>query len=97
MQLGRRGSRSETVVGVLAGAILGYIGWLATVSIADAIATVSGWSVILLILWVVLGGCAVLWGRRLRRRQNHPWAAFAFALPVLPVVLSLSVLTDTYL
>ena len=38
-----------------------------------------------------------LGGRRLRRRHNYPWAAFAFALPVLPVLLTLAVLTDIYL
>jgi uncharacterized membrane protein len=97
MQLGGSRSRGETVVGVVAGAILGYIGWLAAISIADAITTVSRWSVIVLILSVLLGCCAVVWGRWLRRQRNHPWAAFAFALPVLPVVLTLGVLTDTYL
>jgi hypothetical protein len=40
---------------------------------------------------------AVLWGQRLRRRQNVTLASFAFALPVLPVLLSLAVLVRMYL
>ena len=85
------------MVGLVAGAILGYIAWLAAISLADAVTTVSRWSVIVLILSVVLGSCAVTWGRRLRRRHNYPWAVFAFALPVLPVLLTLAVLIDLYL
>ena len=40
---------------------------------------------------------AVLWGQRLRRRGNFALASFAFALPVLPVLLSLGVLADSYM
>ena len=97
MQLGGRQVRGEIVVGLVAGVILGYVAWLASISLADAVTTVSRWSVIVLILSVVLGSCAVTWGRRLRRRHNYPWAVFAFALPVLPVLLTLAVLTDLYL
>lgn len=89
--------RGETVVGVVVGVILGYIVWLAAISIGDAITTVSRWSLIVMIFSVVLASCAVAWGWRLRRRQNYPLAAFAFAVPVLPVVLALVVLADTYL
>jgi hypothetical protein len=39
----------------------------------------------------------VLWGQRLRRRGNFALASFAFALPVLPVLLSLGVLADSYM
>jgi hypothetical protein len=39
----------------------------------------------------------VLRGRRLRRQQNYPLASFVFALPVLPVLLSLGVLFRTYI
>ena len=89
--------RRDTVLGVVVGVILGYIGWLAAISIADDFMTVSVWSVIVLILSVLLSGLAVAWGLRLRRRRNYAWAAFAFGLPVLPVVLTLGLLTDTYL
>jgi hypothetical protein len=40
---------------------------------------------------------ALLWGRRLRRKRNFALASFAFALPVLPVLLSIGVLADSYL
>jgi hypothetical protein len=33
----------------------------------------------------------------MRRRGKHLWAAFAFDLPILPVVLTLAVLADVYL
>jgi hypothetical protein len=46
---------------------------------------------------VVLGIGAALWGVRQRRRGKRPWAAFAFALPVLPVILTLAILADVYL
>jgi hypothetical protein len=47
---------------------------------------------------VLLAG-AVIWlaGWRLYRRRIHPWAAFLFGLPILPVVLSLCVITVAYL
>ena len=96
MELGRRGSRSETVVGVLAGLTVGYIGWLVAVSIGSANATVSVWGFAVLGASILLAACGALWGRRLRHRRNYPLAAFAFALPLLPVVLTISVLTYTY-
>ena len=46
---------------------------------------------------MVLGICAGACGWWLRRRGNHLWAAFAFGLPILPVVLTLAVLADVYL
>jgi hypothetical protein len=45
----------------------------------------------------VLALVAVLWGRRVRARGNLTLAAFAFGLPVLPVLLTVLVLADTYL
>jgi hypothetical protein len=50
-----------------------------------------------LILSAAIAVWAVLWGQRLRQRRNYPLASFAFALPVLPVLLSLGVLARTYL
>jgi hypothetical protein len=89
--------RRETLLGVGGGVIAGYIGWLVAISIGDATTTVSRWSLIVLVLSGVLAICAGMWGWRLRRKHNYPWAAFAFTLPILPVVLTLGVLTDTYL
>ncbi|HYB34863.1 MAG TPA: hypothetical protein VEF72_03060 [Mycobacterium sp.] len=97
MQLGSRSNRSETIIGVVAGIVIGYILWLLAISIGDAITAVNTWSLIMLVLSAVLAICAVVWGWRVRRQRNYPWAAFAFTLPILPVVLTLGVLTDTYL
>jgi hypothetical protein len=89
--------RTETVWGVAGGVLAGYLGWLAAVSVGGAITTVSRWGPIVLIAAVLLAIWGALWGRRLRRRQRYPLAAFAFAVPVLPVLLTLGVLADTYL
>lgn len=90
-------SRSETVLGVVGGVIAGYILWLVAISIGAANTTVSRWSLVVLVLSVVLAVCAAGWGLRLRQRRNYSWSAFAFGLPVLPVVLTLAVLSATYL
>jgi len=49
-----------------------------------------------LLLSALLGVGAAIWGWQLRRRQKYLWAAFAFDLPILPVVLTLAVLADVY-
>jgi hypothetical protein len=83
-----------TVVGAIGGVATGYVLWLVAYSIGDAITTVGQWSPIVLILSGLLTVSAAVWGWRLRRRGERVWAAFAFGLPVLPVVLSLAVLVD---
>jgi hypothetical protein len=87
---------SETVVGAIGGVAIGYVLWLVAISIGDN-ATAGQWGPLVLALSVVLGICAGVWGWRLRRRSNQLWAAFAFGLPILPVVLTLAVLADVYL
>jgi len=82
-----------TIGGVLAG----YVLWLVAISIGDALTTVSRWGVLVLIASLVFAVGALLWGRRLRRKRNVALASFAFALPVLPVLLSIGVLADSYL
>ena len=77
-ELKSQDGRGPTVVCVLAGLTVGYLGWLAAVSVVVAVG-------------------AALWGRRLRREESRPLAAFAMTLPVLPVALTLGVLTYTYL
>jgi hypothetical protein len=89
--------RSQITVGVAGGVIIGYVLWLVAFSIGEATTTVSRWSLDVLALSGALAICAGLWGWRLRRQHSYPWAALAFALPVLPVVLTLAVLTDIYL
>jgi peptidoglycan/LPS O-acetylase OafA/YrhL len=87
---------SETVVGAIGGVGIGYVLWLMAISIGDN-ATAGQWGPLVLLMSVVLGICAWMWGWRLRRRGKHLRAACAFGLPVLPVVLTLAVLADIYL
>ena len=89
--------RAESIWAGLGGILVGYVIWLAAISIGEALTTVSLWSVVVLILSAVFAVGAMLWGRRLRRRRNYPLASFVFALPVLPVLLSLAVLARSYL
>jgi hypothetical protein len=88
--------RSETVVGAIAGVATGYVLWLVAISMGGDNATVGQWGPLVLLLSVVLGIAAGVWGWRLRRRMEYRWAAFAFGLPILPVVLTLAVLIDAY-
>jgi hypothetical protein len=89
--------RSETVIGAIGGVATGYVLWLLAISVGGDNATVGQWGPLVLLLSVVLGIGAGVWGWWLRRRIEYRWAAFAFGLPVLPVVLTLAVLADAYL
>jgi hypothetical protein len=89
--------RAESIWAAVGGVLTGYVMWLVAISIGDALTTVSRWGLVVLIVSAVFAVAAVLWGQRLRRRQNFVLATFVFALPVLPVLLSLSVLADSYL
>jgi hypothetical protein len=89
--------RTESIWTAIGGGLAGYVLWLVAISIGDAITTVSLWSLVVLGLSAAFALWAVLWGRRLRQRRSYPLASFAFALPVLPVVLSLAVLVRSYL
>jgi heme O synthase-like polyprenyltransferase len=89
--------RTESIWAIIGGVLTGYILWLVAISIGDAITVVGLWSLIVLALSAVFALCAVLWSRRLRRQRNYPLASFALALPVLPVLLSVAVLVDSYL
>lgn len=88
--------RADTTIGAISGVAIGYVVWLAAISIGDDTTTVGRWSPIVLILSVALAVGAAVWGLGLRRRGKQMWAAFAFGLPVLPVVLTLAVLADLY-
>ena len=87
----------DTVVSAIGGVIIGYVLWLIAISIGNDVTTVSQWSLIVLLGSAVLAVCAGVWGRRMRRRGQHLGAAFAFGLPILPVVLTLAVLTNLYI
>lgn len=86
----------QTITGAIGGLATGYVLWLLAISNGDN-ATAGQWGPLVLLASVVLGICAAVWGWWLRRRGNQLWAAFAFGLPVLPVVLTLAVLVDVYL
>jgi hypothetical protein len=88
--------RSETIIGAIGGAATGYVLWLVAISVAGDNATAGRWGPLVLLLSVLLGVGAAIWGWLLRRRRKYLWAAFAFDLPILPVVLTLAVLADVY-
>jgi hypothetical protein len=88
--------RTESIWAVIGGVLAGYLLWLVAISIGDAVTTVSLWSLVVLFVSVAFGLWAVLRGQRLRRQRNYSLASFVFALPVLPVLLSLGVLVRTY-
>lgn len=87
---------SQALAGAVGGLATGYVLWLLAISNGDN-ATAGQWGPVVLLASVVLGIGAALWGLRQRRRGKRPWAAFAFALPVLPVLLTLAILADVYL
>ena len=89
--------RGDTIVGAIGGLVAGYVLWLIAISIAGDNATAGGWAPVVLLLSAVLAICAGGWGWRLRRRGRYPWAALAFGVPTLPVILSLAVLANVYL
>jgi drug/metabolite transporter (DMT)-like permease len=81
----------------LGGVLVGYLLWLVAISIGDFFTTAGTWGPAVLIASVAFGLAMMWWSRRLRRRGNAPLASFALASPVLPVVLSLLVVADSYL
>ncbi len=89
--------RAESIWAGLGGVLAGYLLWLVAFSIGDFLTTAGKWGPIVLAVSAILALVAALWGRRVRARGNLTLAAFAFGLPVLPVVLTVLVLADTYL
>jgi hypothetical protein len=84
--------RAIWVAGI-GGLVVGHILWLAGISIAGAARTVSSWVLVVAAVSFVLG----VLGWRSYRQKSEVWAAFLWALPVSPVLLSLTVLGVTYL
>ena len=76
--------------------MIGHILWLAGISLAGATRTVSSWVLVVAAVSFVLGACRRAWLAGYRRKSDV-WAAFLLALPVSPVLLSLTVLGVTYL
>ncbi len=77
--------------------MVGHILWLAGISLAGATRTVSSWVLVVAAVSFVAGAASAFLGWRSYRRKAEVWAAFLWALPVSPVLLSLTVLGVTYL
>ena len=77
--------------------MVGHILWLAGISIAIATQSVSTWVLVVAAMSFVAGAVAAYIGWRSYKQRSEIWAAFLLALPVFPVLLSLTVLGVTYL
>jgi hypothetical protein len=88
--------RAIWVAGI-GGLVVGHIVWLAGISIAIATRSVNSWVLVVAGVSIVLGAISVALGWRSYRHKSEIWAAFLWALPVSPVLLSLTVLGVTYL
>jgi uncharacterized membrane protein YoaK (UPF0700 family) len=84
-------------VACIGGLVVGHILWLAGISIAIATQSVNSWVLAVAAASFVLAVVAAALGWRSYRRKSEVWAAFLWALPVSPVLLSLCVLGVTYL
>ena len=84
-------------VAAIGGLVVGHILWLAGISLATATSDVSTWVLVVTAVSFVVGGLAAWLGWRSYQRKSEVWAAFLWALPVSPVLLSLIVLGITYL
>jgi steroid 5-alpha reductase family enzyme len=93
----RQSHTSVKIVGAIAGLVAGYVLWLVAVSIGESLTTVSKWSLAVLLLSGALAVGAVVGGLLMHWRRKYFGAAFAFGLPILPVVLALAVLANIYL
>lgn len=88
--------RAIWVAGI-GGLVVGHILWLAGISIAIATSSINAWVLVVAAVSVVVGIVAGVLGWRAYREKSDIWAAFLWALPVSPVLLSLCVLGVTYL
>lgn len=86
-----------TIVAGLGGLIIGHMLWLLAISVATKTTTVNAWVLLIAGVSLALAIAGGLLGRRFHARKAHAKAAFAWALPVSPILLSLSVLAVTYL
>ncbi|MGZ8803298.1 MAG: hypothetical protein ACXWZL_12000 [Mycobacterium sp.] len=91
--------RAIWVAGI-GGLVVGHILWLAGISAAMASTDVSTWVLVVSAVSLVVGVAAGMLGWRQWKRKTRKaetWAVFLWALPVSPVLLSLTVLGVTYL
>jgi len=91
--------RAIWVAGI-GGLLIGHILWLVGISAAIASTDIPVWVLVVAGVSVVAGIVAGYLGWRqwkLKSRRAEAWAVFCWALPVAPVLLSLTVLGVTYL
>jgi hypothetical protein len=88
--------RAIWVAGI-GGLVIGHILWLAGISLAIATQSVSSWVLVVAAVSFVSGAVAAYFGWRCYQRKSEIWAAFLWALPISPVLLSLTVLGVTYI
>ena len=91
--------RAIWVAGI-GGLVVGHILWLAGISAAMASTEVPTWVLVVAAVSFAVGVAAGLLGWREWKRRSRTaeiWAVFLWALPVSPVLLSLTVLGVTYL
>lgn len=84
-------------VAAIGGLVVGHILWLAGISVAIATQSVSTWVLVVAAVSFVAGAVAAYFGWQSYQRKSEILAAFLCALPVAPVLLSLTVLGVTYL
>jgi hypothetical protein len=89
--------RAAIWVAGIGGLVLGHILWLAGITAATSTATISTWVLVVAATSFVLGAIVGALGWRAYQRKSDVWAAFLWALPASPVLLSLVVLGVTYL
>ena len=88
--------RAIWVAGI-GGLVVGHILWLAGISVAIATRSINTWVLVVAAVSFVAGTAAAYLGWRSYQRKSDVWAAFLWALPLSPVLLSLIVLGVTYL
>ncbi len=88
--------RAIWVAGI-GGLVVGHILWLAGISIAIAMGSVSTWVLVVAAVSFVGGAVAAFFGWRAYQQRAEVRAAFLLALPISPILLSVTVLGVTYL
>ena len=86
-----------TIVAALGGLVIGHMLWLIGIKLATNTEHVNAWVLVVVGVSAVIAVVAVLLGRRYHRQRAFAKAAFSWALPVSPVLFSISVLGVTYL
>lgn len=77
--------------------MVGHILWLAGITAATSTDAVSRWVLVVAAVSILAGAVAAWFGWRSYQRKSEVRAAFLLALPISPVLLTLTVLGVTYL